>query len=677
MLRLPALLLCTGMALAADRIGLIAIASDQPQAVADASLASGGLRHAGYDVEVCRDPAGLPAALRRFTARAMRGEVLGVLWYIGPADTSQPGVRLATADGPDPVAVIAGLAAVPHSQILVILDATIGTWPLIQAPAGCAVVLSPRRGMEPSGGLGEAVARLLVPDAQAGPALLQLRRTDPSLHVDTRLARTSSLAPSQEAAATIDRSRAGRDLSRLYLAAMRSGLARAEAVDRLEGAPAAVSIRAWRAFLGEFRHNDASSQDDEDMRAAATRRLVALGAGNPLAGLPAPPVLGQTDPRDPLPDMRWVVEWAMRVDADPDATRAARIRAWAAVLRLYPDDDPRTDNDDIWRTIAHEALRELDASGAALPPLPPAPPIPPPAPDDPGARLGIGLAARTDGPGVRITSTEALGRSLGLEAGAVVVEASGRPLARPEDLAGALADGLADGTIELRCADQTRCLIRLHGEPDAAPELETISWRGVIAQGGQAVRPAIPFAGGVAVISYELGDPLRLLFDGADPADLTPLTAGRTAFLDLAEPVRTEIGRRSLAGGAWTLEARRMHLRGLYDRLGASNDWSAQITLPALAGEAVWIEAGSTSELRLSGRDAAGNQLHADPLPALPGMPWRAVIRCVGDPASLPAQTLRAGGTVTAVAADPERIDAAVRWRVGLARPWTWSRTVR
>jgi hypothetical protein len=667
------LLCCCCLCLAgAERIALVAAPGGDEQAVGDARLVADGLRHAGYTVETCQEASDLPAACARFTARALHGGVLGVVWYGAPVAIDGGTVRLGGAGGVDAAGFVAGLAAVPHSSLLVALEAQEGGWPLLLAPPGCALVLSPRQGVERSGGLaGELVARLLMPDAQAGPALLRLRRDDPSLIVDSKLSRQVSLAPSAVAApgpaATSDR-----ELTRLYLATMRAGLATVRATHLTDGAPARLRIRAWLAFLGEFRVDAAGSDEDEAMRGEAVRTLLALGAANPLAGAPPPPVLGLRDHRDPLPDMRWVVEWALRVAADPEATRPARVRAWAAVVRLFPDDDPRTDNDDIWRRIAREALRELDAAGAALPPLPPVPAQPPPPPTDAAATLGLELAPPGDGPGLRIIGCSGLGRSLGLAPGVLLTAADGQQLARPADLAAALSRGRAMGTLTLDLAGGARCTIRLPVDEDAVPELAEIAWSGRMAEGGPAVRPDLALAGGVAVITSQLAPTLRLRLAGGEPADRTPIGPLRTSFVDLAEPVALELDRRGLAGGAWLLTVRPLHLLALSDRLRSAGDWTSRIALPTLAGEPLWIEAGCLTPIELSGSDAAGNLLAADALPPLPGLPYRLVIRCAGDPLHLPLQTLRSGGIATATARSADHLDGDVRWRVGLTRRWEW-----
>lgn len=41
-----------------------------------------------------------------------------------------------------------------------------------------------------------------------------------------------------------------------------------------------------------------------------------------------------------LPDMRWVFDRAQRVAGDPGADRVARVRSWALVRLLYPQDEP-------------------------------------------------------------------------------------------------------------------------------------------------------------------------------------------------------------------------------------------------------------------------------------------------------------------------------------------------
>ena len=67
---------------------------------------------------------------------------------------------------------------------------------------------------------------------------------------------------------------------------------------------------------------------------------------------------------DRLPDMRWLFERAMRLDQHSDTRYVDRVRAWALIPLCYPDDEPGTENDEVWCMIARSALSALHASAA-------------------------------------------------------------------------------------------------------------------------------------------------------------------------------------------------------------------------------------------------------------------------------------------------------------------------
>jgi hypothetical protein len=662
---------CLQVMSALERIALVAAPGADEQGLVDARLVAQGLRHAGYTIDRCDDSEALPDACARFTTRSLRGGVLGVVWYGGPVTVAGDGVRLGGHDGVDAIALVAGLAAAPNCALVVVFEAPAVTWPFIPSPPGCALILSPRPGAERSCMLAEAlVARLLSPDAQAASAIQRLRREDPSLMVDTRLPRQISLAPSASAPPSARTTSAERDLARLYLAAMRGWFATVRAGKQVDGHSPSSRIRAWRNFLSAFPADAPDSEEDEAMRGEATQALIALGAANPLAGALSPPVLNLRDGGAPQSDMRWVVEWALSVDADSESSRPARVRAWKAVLRLFPNDDPLTGTDNIWRRIACQALGELGATGAVQSPEPLLATSPSSAA---GVGLGVELALADAGAGLRITACSGLGYTLGLAPGRVLAAADGRPLTHITDLEVAMARGRRLGSLTLELTDGTRCALRLSMDQES-PQVAAVTCSGTLAAGGASARPELPLDAGVAIITAQLDPSLRLRIRGAEPLNYTPLEAQRTSFVDFAEPIPTgvEIDRRGMSGGVWLLTARPLHLLSLSERLHGARGWSSRITVPTLVGEPLWIEAGSLTAIELTGTDAAGNQLLADPLPALPGLPYRLVIRCAGNPTQLPLQTLRSGGITTAIAHGTDNVDGELHWRVGLDRPWAW-----
>ena len=175
-----------------------------------------------------------------------------------------------------------------------------------------------------------------------------------------------------------------------------------------------------------------------------------------------------------LPDMRWLFERAQILDARSDVHRLDRVRAWAVIPLLYPEDDPRTENDDVWRLISRNALARLDASAAGHP----GPRDPQPTPvvqtDPLRDRLGVVLAADPAG-GVLISEVVVAGS--GLQTGDRLIAMDGIAIQTPREVAQRI---LTSGRIDFTL-NHGREIGVLAGPEYAAPRLLGLRTRGDVA----------------------------------------------------------------------------------------------------------------------------------------------------------------------------------------------------
>jgi hypothetical protein len=176
-----------------------------------------------------------------------------------------------------------------------------------------------------------------------------------------------------------------------------------------------------------------------------------------------------------LPDMRWFFERAERFDARADLDRLTRVRAWAAVPLLFPENEPGFENDEIWRFVARAALNRLDASAAGYPPPAPPAPVQVPPPDPLRDRLGAVLTTHRLG-GLQV---EQAAPSCGLLPGDRLTTCDGVPLRRPEDAARLIATAAERGRTVLELADGRRLTLRLDRSLPAAQLLD-LHQRGTI-----------------------------------------------------------------------------------------------------------------------------------------------------------------------------------------------------
>lgn len=286
---------------------------------------------------------------------------------------------------------------------------------------------------------------------------------------------------------------------------------------------------------------------------------------------------------DPLPDMRWVFERALRLDARSDVHRFDRVRAWAMVPLLYPDDEPQTENDDIWRVIARAALHRLDASAAGYPP-PQTPLLPPIVPADPlRDLLGISLA---DSPAGGLSVREVTQAGSGLRPGDRILSLAGAEALSPQDAARRVAT--SQGRLDL-VLDGGRQLSVLIGPDRPAPLLVALSLRSEIAAWQDAWRWTLPPIDGAWLVEGRHDPDLEITIDGRRPRP-PPGAAGWTTITPAGPCVVT---RRGLGSGAFNLRA--VPLRGAWRDLALeAGGVQHRLMLGVHAGQALVIESDGT-----------------------------------------------------------------------------------
>lgn len=294
---------------------------------------------------------------------------------------------------------------------------------------------------------------------------------------------------------------------------------------------------------------------------------------------------------DRLPDMRWVFERALRLDARSDVHRFDRVRAWAMIPLLYPDDEPLTENDDVWRVIARAALHRLDASAAGYPP-PQAPLLPPAIPNDPlRDRLGIRLGSSPAG---GLLVREVMEPGSGLRPGDRVLSIAGVEVLSPQDAARLVAT--AGGQVDL-ALDDGRELSVLIGADRPAPLLAALTVRSEVAAWQDAWRWTLPPIDGAWLVEGRHDAVLAITVDGQAQRP-PPGAAGWTTITRSGPCVVT---RRGTGSGAFSLRA--VPLRGTSRTLDLEAGWVRhRLVLGVRAGQALVIESdGAPHRLEVRG----------------------------------------------------------------------------
>lgn len=357
-----------------------------------------------------------------------------------------------------------------------------------------------------------------------------------------------------------------------------------------------------------------------------------------------------------LPDMRWVFDRAQRVAGDPGADRVARVRSWALVRLLYPQDEPGTENDDVWRSAALDALVRLDARAAGFPPPGPAQ-ARPAVPGDPLREvLGVRLADR---PGGAPALAEVLRPGCGLAAGDRILACDGHAVASVADCAGLVQRAAATGRLALQL-DRGRRLDLLLGP--AGPQVMLARWHGTLEAwelGSAWELPPIDGAWAVEVRG-DAGADVRL--DGAVPA-AAPAATVRTA-VSATGRARLEV-RRSSSAGAFACTA--TPLRGAWRQLQAAAARPARLATGVRAGQPLVVEttAADAHVLQAQGPGSAGWSIL--PLPA--GARQRLALH--GPAGALAAQAIEGNGVLVLTVAPASAGAAAVALRI-LAPDHAW-----
>ena len=294
---------------------------------------------------------------------------------------------------------------------------------------------------------------------------------------------------------------------------------------------------------------------------------------------------------DHLPDMRWVFERALRLDARGDVHRFDRVRAWAMIPLLYPDDEPRTENDDVWRVIARAALHRLDASAAGYPP-PQAPLLPPVVPADPLRELlGISLGSAPAG---GLLVREVTRASSGLRPGDRILRIAGAEVLSQQDAARLVA--MAGGRIDL-ALDGGRELSVLIGADRPAPLLAALIVRNEVAAWQDTWRWMLPPIDGAWLVAGHYDPILAITVDGR--AQRPP--PGATGWTTITPSGPCVVARRGLGSGAFSLRA--VPLRGTWRTLALEASWVRhRLVLGVRAGQALVIESdGAPHRLEVRG----------------------------------------------------------------------------
>lgn len=350
-----------------------------------------------------------------------------------------------------------------------------------------------------------------------------------------------------------------------------------------------------------------------------------------------------------LPDMRWIFDRALRMD-EGGGGRLQRVRAWSMLCLLYPQDEPGTESDDVWRMVAFAALDRLDARAAGFPPPRPGDP-PPPAGGDPlRDLLGVRAATGADG---SVQLVESLRPASGLAVGDHILACDGVVPDDPEALAQAVLRATWRGRTVLRL-DQDRSL-EIAFTADG-PRLERLDLRGYLAVWESGRRWRLPTVDGAWAIagSSDPGVALRLAGEELRPPPGAPGLSG------IAGPAGVWLEVRRL-GGAGGFACALQPLRGEWRRLGPCTPGrDRRICIGVSAGQALLVESRSGQPHILAGQGPKAEPW--EPVPAGADREHRLVRH--GPPGVLAAQAIESNGMAVITVASAGESAAEVDLRI-------------
>ena len=287
---------------------------------------------------------------------------------------------------------------------------------------------------------------------------------------------------------------------------------------------------------------------------------------------------------DQLSDMRSVFERALRLDTRGDVHRFDRVRAWAMIPLLYPDDEPRTENDDVWRMIARTALQRLDASAAGYPP-PRAPILQAVIPADPlRDLLGISLV---NSPAGGLLVREVTQGGSGLKSGDRIMAINGAEALSPQDAGRIVAHAGREVQLALH---GSRVLSVMIGSSQPGPLMTSLTINSDLAAWQNPWSWVIPPIDGAWLIAGCHDPVLAITVDGQEQR-APPRAAGWTTIIASGTCV---VRRRGLESGMFSL--RTVPLRGIWRTLVLeAGNVRHRLILGVRAGQALVIESEGTS----------------------------------------------------------------------------------
>jgi hypothetical protein len=344
---------------------------------------------------------------------------------------------------------------------------------------------------------------------------------------------------------------------------------------------------------------------------------------------------------DRLPDMRWVFDRAVRLDTDA-VDRQQRIRAWAMLRLLYPQDEPGTESDDVWRMVALDALVRLDARAAGFPP-PGRPALRQPVRDPDPLRDLLGVRSA----GTRLT--EVLLPACGLSAGDRILRCDGTPVDSAATWARLLTQAALRGRTTL-VLDQDRSLeIALSAD---GPRLCRLELGGRLEPWESIRRIALPAVDGAWSASGTVDPGQSMILAGR--ALQAPPASDRLSAI--AGPERTVLELRRQGGGGGGFACVLAPLRGVWRRVHLEPGQARQIQLGVRAGQALVIETESrwphTLQVQMPGVASAAPETGA-----------RHRLAFHGAPGALASQAVERNGlaTITVASASGDQTDLDLR----------------
>lgn len=354
---------------------------------------------------------------------------------------------------------------------------------------------------------------------------------------------------------------------------------------------------------------------------------------------------------DRLPDMRWTFDRALRLDTGM-VERPQRVRAWAMLRLLYPQDEPGTECDDVWRMVALDALVRLDARAAGFPP--PGRPAPRPLVQaaDPLRDL---LGVRCDG----LRLTEVLRPASGLAPGDRILACDGIAVDSAAAWARLIAEAVLRGRTTLGL-DQGRSLEIVFSAD--GPQVVRLELHGTLEPWETLRRIALPTIDG-AWSASGTADPGLVMSLAGDALRAPP---GSRLASAIAGPQQSVLElRRQSAGGSFscTLSA----LRGAWRRIHLDPGRQRQIGLGVRAGQALVVESAAATahlvQVQVPGAPAATI--------AAAGTSHRLAFH--GAPGALAAQAVECNGlaviTVASASGDAADLDLRILLPTGEPAP--------